>query len=337
LEATNQLSRRHQQIPVLITGGAGFAGRYLANYLKDLDRIVYVFDRNRLAGYGEDWKSTVEEQYVIDLTQPKDLRETLKRIRPAEIYHLAGRANVKHSWYGESETYLTNVIGAVNLMCAVRDTGLNSDLLIVSSGEVYGLVPEHDQPITEKQQPMPGSPYAASKLCQEIAVLQLARSMKGKTVVVRPFNHIGPGQRLGFVTADFACQIARIEQEKQNPVIQVGNLDARRDFTDVRDIVEGYVKALQFGKNQDVINLCSNKVWSVKEILDHLISISRAEISMRIDPDRFRPADIHLLQGNHDYITRLSQWSPKRNLANTLKEILDYWRNQVSRERSSRS
>ena len=325
------MSMRNQQILVLITGGAGFAGRYLAQLLRKNGRKVYIFDHNPLSEKGEAWEE-IEEHYIIDLTQTKDLRKRLKSIRPAEIFHLAGKANVKHSWYGESETYLTNVIGVVNLMCAIRDTGLRSNLLIISSGEVYGQVPDSEQPITEKRSPAPRSPYAGSKLCQEIAALQLARSLKGKTVIVRPFNHIGPGQRLGFVTADFAHQIARIEHKLQEPLIHVGNLDARRDFTDVRDMVEGYVKALEFGTSGDVINLCSGKTWSIKEILDYMTSLSSVDITVRVDPERFRPSDINLLQGNHDYMTRLSQWNPELDIADTLTDIINYWRKQVSLE-----
>lgn len=315
----------------LITGGIGFAGRYLTDYLQSNGRQVHILDRNRIAARGEDWEHADAQMHLIDLANPMGLRELLKEIEPTEIYHLAGRANVKNSWQGEAETYLANVIGAINLLCAVRDAELNCGTLIISSGEVYGQVPETSQPITEFQAVAPRSPYAASKYCQEIACLQIAGSLPGKTVVVRPFNHIGPGQRLGFVTADFAYQIARIENNIQPPVIRVGNLDARRDFTDVRDTVEGYVKALEKGREGDVINVCSGRAWSIREILDQLTSMSRAPIVVETDTDRFRPADIPLLKGSHEYLTRISGWQPRHSIENTLHEILDYWRHRVTR------
>lgn len=331
------MSYRTQQDTVLITGGAGFAGSYLVDCLTKSGRQVHILDRDRVAAYGENWNGTVVDRHVVDLINAKKLRTLLKKIQPAEIYHLAGRANVKHSWHDESETYTANVIGAVNLMCAVRDIGLTCNILIVSSGEVYGLVPEPDQPIHEQRIPAPRSPYAASKFCQEIACMQLARSIKGKMVVVRPFNHIGPGQRLGFVTADFAYQIARIEQNLQEPVIHVGNLDARRDFTDVRDTVEGYVKALQHGQNADVMNVSSAQAWSVKDILDVFVSRSTADITVRVDPARFRPADIPLLQGSYAYLNRVSGWRPGYAIPDTLGDILDYWRDRVLRTEVTRS
>ncbi|HPQ40925.1 MAG TPA: GDP-mannose 4,6-dehydratase [bacterium] len=319
-----------RQKTVLITGGSGFAGRHLIAALTETGAEVHVLDRTRIAARGEAWLSTGIQTHLTDLTHPDGLRELIGRIRPDDIYHLAGRANVKHSWHGETETYTVNVIGAVNLLCAVRDTGLGSRILIVSSGEVYGNVPESEQPITETTQPRPRSPYAASKYCQEIAALQLAQTMKGKVVIARPFNHIGPGQRLGFVTADFAYQVARIEQGLQEPVIQVGNLDARRDFTDVRDTVSGYIHALEHGTPGDVINVCSSRTCRIRDFLDFFMGRSTAEISVKIDPDRFRPADVPILQGSHRYLTEISGWAPQRTIEDTLDEILQYWRSQTA-------
>ncbi len=331
------MSSRIPQGPVLITGGAGFAGSYLVESLIKSGRIVHILDRERVAAYGENWDRAGIERHVVDLTNAKRLRNILKKIQPRDIFHLAGRANVKHSWHGEAETYMANVIGAVNLLCAVRDIDLACNILIISSGEVYGLVSEEDQPISERRMPEPRSPYAASKLCQEIACLQLARTIKGKMVVVRPFNHIGPGQRLGFVTADFAYQIARIENNLQEPIILVGNLDARRDFTDVRDTVEGYVSALRFGQNADIINVSSGQAWSVKEILDTLLSRSKVNITVRVDPALFRPADVPLLQGDSTYLNQISGWVPQYTISETLGDILDYWRDRVLRFEVKRS
>lgn len=317
------------QRTILITGGCGFAGRHLIKALEKSGASIHILDRTRIAAPGESWTAGEVHTHLADLTHPEGLRERIARIRPDDIYHLAGRANVKHSWHGESETYTVNVIGAVNLLCAVRDNGLESRVLIISSGEVYGLVPESDQPIKEHCNPRPRSPYAASKYCQEIAALQLAQSLSGKVVIARPFNHIGPGQRLGFVTADFAYQVARIEKGLQEPVIRVGNLDARRDFTDVRDTVSGYIQALEHGRDGDVVNVCSSKVFRIRDFLEFFLERSPVDISVEVDPERFRPADVPILRGNHDYLTEISGWSPNREITDTLDEILQYWRSRA--------
>ncbi|MBN1295356.1 GDP-mannose 4,6-dehydratase [bacterium] len=314
---------------ILITGGTGFAGRHLIKALEKPGRVIHVIDRTRIAARGEYWADAGMQLHMMDLTHPEGLRELVGRIRPTRVFHLAGRANVKHSWHGESETYTANVIGAVNLLCALRDTDCEADTLIVSSGEVYGWVSEDDQPIDETRMPSPRSPYAASKYCQEIACLQIARSLKGKVVVVRPFNHIGPGQRLGFVTADFANQVARIENGRQLPVIRVGNLESRRDFTDVRDTVAGYIEALACGQPGDVINVCSGHAFRIQDFLDYFLEKSRCRITVEVDPNRFRPADVPLLTGNPARLERISGWAARRSITDTLDEILDYWRFHV--------
>jgi len=317
---------------ILITGGTGFAGRHLISALETPGTSIHTIDCTRVAAPGENWRKTKFTNHLMDLTHPEGLSDLLQKIKPDDVYHLAGRANVKHSWHGEADTYNVNVIGAVNLMTAIRDAELDTRVLIISSGEVYGLIPDREQPIDETQVPIPRSPYAASKLCQEIACQQIARTMKGKFVIVRPFNHIGPGQRLGFVTADFANQIARIEKGLQEPVLRVGNLDACRDFTDVRDIVQGYIHALGAGTQGDVFNVCSSKSYKVSEFLQFFLDHSTRDISVEIDADRFRPADIPMLRGSHNYLTKVTGWKPEIDIYETLLQILDYWRDRADLE-----
>ncbi|MCD4653869.1 GDP-mannose 4,6-dehydratase [bacterium] len=315
--------------PILITGGTGFAGRHLITALQKSDCSIHTIDCTRIAAPGENWQKNKVTNHLIDLTHPEGLLDLIKKIRPREIYHLAGRANVKHSWHGEGDTYRVNVIGAVNLMTAIRDADLDTDVLIISSGEVYGLVTKNEQPITESRLPVPRSPYAASKYCQEIACSQIARTLKGKVVIVRPFNHIGPGQRLGFVTADFANQIAQIEKGLQKPVIRVGNLEAQRDFTDVRDTVNGYIHALHSGQSGDIINVCSSRSYKIMEFLKYFLNQSTIDIEVEVNSDCFRPADIPLLQGSHQYLTDISGWQPETDIFETLLQILNYWRGQA--------
>jgi len=315
---------------ILVTGGSGFAGQHLIEMLSKEPCDIHVIDRTRIAACGENRKTIKITNHLIDLEQPERLRECIRKINPQEVYHLAGRANVKSSWFGEAETYKTNVIGAINLLTALRDTAQEADTLVISSGEVYGLVPDNQQPITESRLPAPRSPYAASKYCQEIACSQIAHSLNGKVVIARPFNHIGPGQRLGFVTADFACQVAKIENGQQEPVIRVGNLNAQRDFSDVRDTVNGYINALRNGETGQVINVSSAKSGRVKDFLAFFLSQSSKSISIEIDKERFRPVDVPMLTGSHDLLTRISGWKPERDILDTLREILDYWRHHVA-------
>lgn len=313
--------------PVAVTGGAGFAGRYLVNLLAAENRCVHVLDRS---------PAPVEEPvdaritfHRTDLNEPSGLADLLARINPVEIYHLAGIANVKNSWDGEAHTYVVNVIGEVNLLSALRSTGLKADVLVVSSGEVYGQVPEELQPIRETRPPDPRSPYAASKVCQEIIARQYARQIKGRIIVVRPFNHIGPGQHPSFVTSDFARQISMAERGMIEPVLKVGNLSAYRDFTDVRDMVRGYVMAMRSGQPGQVYNICSGTTYQIRHILNLLLEISSTDIEIVIEPEKFRPADIPILCGSSEQFRRLTGWKPGMRIEETLGEILNDWRNRI--------
>ncbi len=314
---------------IIISGGSGFAGRHLAARLIPECRHVHLMDKMgslpaSLSQFKE--KITVHQ---VDLTAPRGLAQMLEEIRPQEIYHLAGIANVKHSWDGEAVTFQVNVIGAVNLVSAIGHANLNTRLLIVGSGEVYGDVSAENQPIEESCSVSPRSPYAASKVCQEVAVRQMSRHIQGKVVYVRPFNHIGPAQNPSFVASDFARQVARIEQNLQPPVIRVGNLSARRDFTDVRDTVDAYVCALRDGGDQTIYNVSSGRSLPIQYLLDYFLSLSSKSIEVVVDPDKFRPADVAMLCGSFKRLHRDTGWQPGRAIDETLSGVLNYWRQQT--------
>ncbi len=312
--------------PVIITGGAGFAGQYLAALLAEEDRPVHLFDKTGSLPAQLEHRSRLISIHRMDLTAPRGLAGLLEQIDPAEIYHLAGIANVRQSWEGEALTFKVNVIGAVNLLAAVKNAGIAPAVLMVGSGEIYGLIDPALQPITENQPPDPRSPYSASKLCQEIVTRQMANHLKSKIVMVRPFNHIGPGQHPGFVTSDFARQIARIERGEQPPEMYVGNLSTHRDFTDVRDTVRAYVQALRQGEHRAVYNVCSGKTLEIRYILDWYLDHSRVNISVRIDKDKFRPADVPYLCGSPALLKKTTGWEPRFDINATLASILDHWR-----------
>lgn len=315
---------------VLISGGSGFAGRHLAARLIPECRHVHLLDKmGSLPASLSQFKENVTV-HQVDLTAPRGLAQMIEEIRPQEIYHLAGIANVKHSWDGEAVTFQVNVIGAVNLVSAIRHANLDTQLLVVGSGEVYGDVSPKNQPIDERCPVSPRSPYAASKVCQEVAVRQMSRHIKGKVVYVRPFNHIGTGQNPSFVASDFARQVARIEQDLQPPVIRVGNLSANRDFTDVRDTADAYVRALRDGEDQKIYNVSSGRSLPIQYLLDQFLGQSTKPIDIVVDPDKFRPADVTMLCGSYDRLHRDTGWEPTRAIDKTLTEVLNYWREQLS-------
>lgn len=311
---------------VAVTGGCGFAGRYLvAQLIAEGSRVIILDKAISLPTELMPWADSIE-LHRLDLTAPTGLAQLFETLMPDEIYHLAGIANVKHSWEGEGLTYKVNLIGTVNLLSALKSVGAQTDVLIVGSGEVYGLVPQNEQPITEDRHPDPRSPYAASKLCQEIAAGQMANHLKGKCVFVRPFNHIGPGQHPSFVTSDFARQVARIERGEMEPIIRVGNLQTYRDFMDVRDTIEAYILALRCGENRMVLNVCSGKPIRIDHILDFYKARSRKSIDVQVDPDRFRPADIPMLCGSYERLQKMTGWVPRRSIEQALEDILEHWR-----------
>ncbi len=311
---------------VVVTGGCGFAGRYLVMRLVAEGARVVILDKAvSLPSELESLAGSIA-LHRMDLTTPTGLAQIVESEMPSEVYHLAGIANVKHSWEGESLTYKVNLIGTVNLLAALKTVGVPADVLVVGSGEVYGLVPEAEQPIREERQADPRSPYAASKLCQEIAALQMSNHLKGRIVFVRPFNHIGAGQHPSFVTSDFARQVARIERGEMEPVIRVGNLQSYRDFTDVRDTMDAYVLALRLGEHRGIYNVCSGKTLRIDGILEFFRSRSRRPIEIRIDPDKFRPADIPMLCGSYERLHRVTGWAPRRPIETALEEILEHWR-----------
>ena len=313
---------------VAVTGGCGFAGRYLVRQLIAEGARVVILDKAiSLPSELLPWADSIR-LHRMDLTAPTGLAQVLESSMPQEIYHLAGIANVKHSWEGEGLTYKVNLIGTVNLLSVLKSIQAPTDVLIVGSGEVYGLVPESEQPISEDRIPDPRSPYAASKLCQEIAAIQMSNHLQGKVVFVRPFNHIGAGQHPSFVTSDFARQVARIERGEMEPVIRVGNLMTHRDFTDVRDTVEAYILALRRGESRAVYNVCSGHTLRIDHILEYFTSRSRRAIEVQVDPDKFRPADIPMLCGSCERLKRITGWMPRRPVELTLQEILDHWRNR---------
>lgn len=313
---------------VLITGISGFAGSFLAEFLlskKEYDvNGTYLLEES--IGNIERLKNKIKLMKV-DLTKIKGVTEIIRLIKPDYVFHLAALTSPAASFKNPLITIENNIAAEMNLLSVVKDNNLfNTRVLIVSSAEVYGLVKKENLPIDEETQLMPASPYAVSKIAQDFLGLQYFLSYNLKIVRVRPFNHIGPRQSTNFVVADFARKIAEIEKGKTEPVISVGNLEAKRDFVDVRDMVRAYLLAIEKGNFGDVYNIGSEKSYKISDILDMLLNLSKVKISVGVDRHRFRPLDIPELLANATKFKKLTNWKPQIPIEVTLKDTLDYWR-----------
>ena len=315
---------------ILITGITGFVGSHLSDFA--LARgDVEVFGTVR-------WRSPLENiEHILDrinlvdcdLRDAAAVRNTLNKVRPDYIFHLAAQSYVPISWTAPEETLTTNIISELHLLEAMRELHLDARLQVAGSSEEYGLVHEDEAPITEENPLRPLSPYAVSKVAQDFLAYQFHRSYGLFTVRTRAFNHTGPRRGHVFVTSDWCRQIAMIEKGKKEPVIEVGNLEARRDFTDVRDIVRAYWLSLEKGEPGEVYNIGSGKAITIQELLDLLLSMTDADIKVHQDPERMRPSDVMLLVTDYSKFNKATGWKPEIPFEKTAKDLLDYWRERV--------
>lgn len=313
----------------LVTGAAGFAGRHLVESLLAAGEEVVGCGLAAAPREGED--DALPCAWVeLDVTDPQACWDVLDAVRPDAVYHLAGVAHVAQAEADPQRALDVNFGGTRHLLDACLDGFANVRVLLASSAEVYGRVPTEQQPVVEDQPLAPGTAYALSKAAAEMAVHHaVARGLYA--VIARPFNHIGPRQSDDFVASAFAHQIARIEAGEQEPVLEVGNLDAVRDLSDVRDIVRGYRELLRVGRPGEVFNLTSGGAVRIADLLDTLLELSSATIEVRTDPARLRPLDVPIFHGSGARLTERCGYAPRLDLARTLRDVLDYWRASVSR------
>lgn len=316
---------------VLITGITGFAGSYLAEYLvskKEYDVAgTYLFD-DSLVNVGK-IKNNLN-LIKADLSDEKTVYKIIKDVSPSIIFHLAALTSPADSFKNPSQTIVNNVSLEVNLLEAVRSARLlGTRVLITSSADVYGIVKKEDLPIDEDTPLMPTSPYSVSKIAQDYLGLSYFLSYGLKIVRVRPFNHIGPRQSPNFVVSSFAKQIAEIEKGKKEPILRVGNLDSKRDFTNVKDMIYAYFLAIEKGKYGDVYNIGTGISYKMSEILNKLISMSSVRIKIKKDMTLFRPGDNPNLICDCEKFMKLTGWKPAVSIDETLENTLDYWRNII--------
>ena len=313
----------------LITGITGFAGSHLAEYLLAEHPDVEVFGTYRWRSRRENIDHLGDKVRLLetDLRDEASVRHALAACRPDYIFHLAAQSFVPSSWTAPGETLTTNVSAQTNLFEAVRTLELDPAIQIACSSEEYGLVLPDEVPIKETNPLRPLSPYAVSKVAQDYLGYQYFQSYGLKVLRTRGFNHTGPRARGDvFVTSNFARQIASIEAGLQEPVIRVGNLEAVRDFTDVRDMVRAYWLAVTKGKPGEVYNIATGVGITIRELLDRLLALSTADVRVEVDPDRLRPSDVEILIGDSSKFRADTGWEPQIPLDQTLRDTLEHWR-----------
>lgn len=315
----------------LITGITGFAGSYLAEYLVSSGQYnvsgTYLFEESLV---NVDKIKNKLALIKADLSSQKKVFDMVRETAPEIIFHLAALTSPADSFKNPTVTLTNNISLQINLLEAVKKFNLlNTKILIVSSADIYGLVKRENLPIDEEAPLMPTSPYSVSKIAQDFLGLTYFLSYKLKIIRVRPFNHIGPRQSPHFVVSSFAKQIAEIEKNKREAVLRVGNLDAKRDFTNVKDMVRAYSLAVEKGKDGEAYNIGTGTSYKISEILEKLVGMSSTKIKIERDENLFRPNDNpELICDNRKFI-QLTGWKPTISIDATLKDTLDYWRNII--------
>lgn len=340
---------------VLITGITGFAGSHLAEYCMTLQGIeVYgacrwrsrldnLQDLARAGHLNNIVEDSINNAETLrrkartgavnlvqgDITDGASMKRLIESVRPDRIFHLAAQSFVPTSWNAPAETFHINAIGQINLFEAIIAAGLSPRVHIAGSSEEYGLVHEHEVPMKETNPLRPLSPYAVSKVAQELLAWQYFRSYGLHAVVTRGFNHTGPRRGEVFVTSTVAKQIAEIEKGLHPPVLYVGDVEVKRDWTDVRDMVRGYWLALEKGEPGDVYNIGSGMTRTVREMMEIQLGLSTKKIEVTQDPARLRPSDVRILWSDITKFRQQTGWEPTIPFTKTMQDLLDYWRGRV--------
>jgi GDP-4-dehydro-6-deoxy-D-mannose reductase len=291
----------------LITGGRGFVGTWLADHLRSCGDDVVQIDQE------------------VEITDPSALLAAVQSAAPDAIYHLAAMTHVGQSWDEPLRVLEVNVLGTGTLLAAARACGSDPKVLVTSSAEVYGTVTDASQlPLTEQSSTAPLTPYAASKLAAEALCAQAWLGHGQQVVMVRPFNHIGPGQSPNFAVSALAKRVVDAGRSGATE-IPVGNLTARRDFTDVRDVVRSYRMLIESGDPGTVYNVCSGKDVAIQDIADRLLAQAGSSVRLVQDPSLMRPVEVPVLRGDPGRLTAATGWAPVLPLDQTLSDVLAYW------------
>jgi GDP-4-dehydro-6-deoxy-D-mannose reductase len=310
---------------VLVTGVAGFVGGHVVDFLRaeHPGAVVIGLDnrpRDRALGV---------EVVTADLEDAASVRSALAQARPDRVIHLAAQSSPQRSWEDPAGTMRTNVLGLLHLLEGIRALSLAPRVLAVGSVEEYGIVGPNEVPLREDAPLRPATPYAVSKVAQGYLALQYALAPGLHIVRTRAFHHTGPRRGEQFAESSFARQLAEIEAGQRPPRLEVGNLEAVRDYTDVRDVVRAYWALLDRGVPGEVYNVCTGRGVRLSDLLDRLIALSRVRVEVAVDPARLRAADAPILIGDPSRLRAATGWEPKVPLERTLADLLDYWRERV--------
>ena len=308
----------------MIIGAAGFVGPYLATAI--MENMGGELVVTKLPNENVDIPGI--KIVNLNILDEEEIFTLFNNEKPDYIFHLAAQSSVALSWKNPKLTINVNIIGAVNLLNAIRRLDYQPRILIIGSGEEYGYIKENEIPIKETNALHPGNVYAATKACQNMIATMYSKAYGLKVVLTRSFNHIGPMQRTQFVIADFCNQVAMIEKGLQEPVMHVGNLSAKRDFTDVRDVVRAYTLLAQYGKEGETYNVGCGHAIAVRDILDMILKQTNANIEVKVDPEKLRPVDVPIIEADTNKIFKDTGWKPQITLEQTINETLNYWREQ---------
>lgn len=311
---------------VVITGAAGFAASHLIRLLKKqnaAELFAWVKDEKETANIQLDR----EHICVVDITDAERVEAALERICPDQIYHLAAQASVGLSWKLPAKTLEINALGTMYLLEGLRKYAPKARVLLVGSAEQYGRVEPDKLPIPERYSLRGDNPYSISKMTQELMAHMYAEHYGMQVIIVRAFNHIGPGQAKNFVIPDWCAQVASMERGEMEHVLKVGNIRVKRDFTDVRDIVSAYTLLMERGEAGQIYNVGSGKAHSLEEVLQKILSASTlSDIRYEVDEQKLRPADIPILEGDITKLRQATGWEPKYGLEQSIQDILEEMR-----------
>ena len=304
----------------LVIGAAGFVGPYLTKAVREnlkCDVIATKLERENLK---------LPETTIVDLDimDKQAIIDVLNKFRPEYVFHLAAQSSVSYSWKNPALTIDINIKGAVNLFDALREVDFSPRVLIVGSGEEYGYIDQKDMPIKESICPNPGNIYAATKCEQNMLANIYAKAYGLQLIMTRSFNHIGPGQIPTFVVSDFCHQVVDIENGKQDPIINVGNLSAKRDFTDVRDVVRAYTMLIKSGIPGETYNIGTGRAVAIEDILKVILAKSTVDIKVNVDKAKFRPIDVPVIVPDVTKISEVTGWRPEIDIAETIEDMLKY-------------
>jgi GDP-4-dehydro-6-deoxy-D-mannose reductase len=319
-------------LKAFITGIAGFAGRHLITYLHSRGDEVAGLEPEDTEDLDKLAKAHDIKIFTGDIRDEKALSKALKQFKPDTIFHLAAQSSVRLSFENPQDTFSINIMGTLTLLEAINKLNIQTKTLVITSSEVYGPLLPEEIPVSENHPLHPVNPYAVSKAAVDLLAYQYVKSYGQQVYVARAFSHSGPWQKTVGVLSDWAFQIAKIDLGLSQPIIKVGNMNVKRDYGDVRDVVRAYVDIIEKGKPGEPYNVCSGIGYKLADLLEKYRRFTQKEIMVVVDQSRMRPVDIPILVGSNEKLRRDTGWNPTIPIDNTLKDIFDFWREYLMEE-----